>query len=165
MRVCQVEGCRKPHHAKNLCGMHYSQYRRTAAIAEQAPAAMEPDDWKGERRKPRTQHPEGNFDYFTNQDFIEKVYQQIIHARNKPLYKTVNGKKIDDMIYFALILAGYDGFSRLFTKAICEELRQWAEVKDKIRFMHTLETWEEKAAAFESPHVQQMNIFQFTAGK
>lgn len=40
-KVCRVEGCKNPHHAKGFCHEHYDEHKRTMKLAQPKPCKAE----------------------------------------------------------------------------------------------------------------------------
>lgn len=170
--VCKIAGCREEHHARGYCNRHYKKLMRY-----KDPLAGRFNEVRGPRtRKPKSEaiimqteptQPEprkkrgsgqGNYLFFLNQKFIEKLYNEAIKATHDPLYKA-NEETLPHILDLAAHLAGYDGRSRLFKQEFIEELKTWAAAKDKIRFMDALAHWEQRADDFKPRNTQQLSFF------
>lgn len=165
MSLCSMTGCNRKRHAKGFCKRHYYRYRKENGLLPSqqktsAPVQTKPVAVPQEPKKPRTDT--GNYSFFLNQKFIEKIFLELIKIYDKPLYQANNGKHVEHYLNLCIFLAGYDGEKgSAFYYSLMEELRTWAESGDRIRFMEALGNWKKRADLFSQPqNVQQLSLFK-----
>lgn len=189
---CKVEGCKRKHHAKGFCNRHYNKYRvygdpeagrflntepvwqrkkypKKPRTLQAAPDPKQPAaaaEWipepKRERSAPGSQ---SNLSFFLNQPFIEKIYSEIRKATKEPLYKSSNFKLIDQMFGLAAGLAGYDCENGIVWESFSNELLQWVEQNDKIRFMEALANWPQRVQEYTPKKPVQLSFDSLITNK
>lgn len=164
MNFCKMTGCNKQMHALGFCKRHYYVYRKENGLLpdqrKKVEVKVKAVESPPEQRKERTDSQ--NYSFFLNQKFIEKIFMELVKIYDKALYRANNLKNLEHYLNLCIYLSGYEGKQQsAFYADFMDELKTWAEARDKIRFMEALANWEQRAAAFDRPEkVTQLSLFK-----
>lgn len=171
---CKISGCQEEHHAKGYCNRHYKKMTRLGSPLAGREHASGPRQRRSpvitdqtERQPEKRKAPgsgQGNYNFFLNQKFIEKLYNEADKARTEIIYKTANAHHVPHFLTMALLLSGFDRTNPEILDYLLDELKTWLGARDKIRFMECLANWEKRVHQFErmkEPRkVQQLSFFK-----
>lgn len=164
MKLCKIANCQRDRHALGFCKRHYYRYRKENGLLpeqkKKVSVTTKPTEAPAEQRKERTDSH--NYSFFLNQKFIEKIFMELVKIYDKPLYRANNKKNLEHYLNLCIYLSGYEGSQKSdFYADFMDELKTWAEARDKIRFMEALANWEQRAAAFNQPEkITQLSLFR-----
>ncbi|WP_050180631.1 hypothetical protein [Domibacillus robiginosus] len=147
MKNCKIPDCEQEHYARGFCEQHYNE------VVENGESERLPVVPRGGENQ--------NLSFKLNEALINKLYDETVRTMHKPLYKGINGPVLNQLLTLAINLAGCHSASRLFMAEMIDDLRGLAEAKNKVRFLETLENWQQKHTDFEgtSKNTTRENIF------
>ena len=188
-KKCQVTGCKNEHHAQGFCSSHYKKYvryndptagrfnkpgiqrpglrkeNRMAAQQQQAQAQKQApqratNEPQFEPEPLKDMSGDGSYLFFLNQTIIKRLYGEIYKSMHEPLYMAANAELADDLLMAAMKYAGYRNTNKQLGEILKDELRGYVQKGDKVKFMYTLATWEQKKNEYKK-RLQEPKQLQF----
>ena len=165
-KKCKIKGCTEPHHARGYCNRHYKKLMQVgdplagrtyqSGPRNSAASRLIPTDREPEKRKRLKK--EENMSFLLNEKIITALYNEAAKAQQEPLYIAANGHHVTHFLTMALLLSGFDDTNKQVYDELMEDLMTWSRDGDKLRFLHTLQNWEERAEAITTRKTKQMAL-------